>query len=154
MKKELAEQFNREVDSYRNALLYCARKCDWESFKAKAGKLFDYVESIEYSELERRFFTIFTPILAVLALAVLALVGVNFDALPELQRLRHSFNMAALAGSTFEIYFFLDYRVYMKRKTTFYQKRREKFIRNLEQDFRSYAVQTDRSAAYAERSAA
>ncbi|MGE5174102.1 MAG: hypothetical protein ACM3MD_09770 [Betaproteobacteria bacterium] len=147
MKKELAEQFNQEVDGYRNALLYCARKCDWESFKAKAGKLFDYVESIEYSEIERRFFTVFTSILVVLCLAIIALFGVDFEANPELQRLKQSFVAAAIAGSSFEIYFFLDFRMYMDFKTSFYKKRREKFIRNMEQDFRGHAMQTGRNAA-------
>ncbi len=147
MKKKLAEQFSQEVDGYRNALLFCARKCDWESFNVKAGKLFDYVESIEYSELERRFFTVFTPILIVLCLAVIALFGVDFEANPELQRLKQSFIVAAIAGSSFEIYFFLDFRMYVDIKTSFYQKRREKFIRNMEQDFRGYTLQTRRNAA-------
>ncbi len=147
MKKELAEQFNQEVDRYRNALLFCARKCDWESFKAKAGKLFDYVESIEYSELERRFFTVFNSILVILGLAVLALFGVDFEANPELQRLKQSFVAAAIAGSSFEIYFFIDFRMYINIKTSFYKKRRENFIRNMEQDFRGYALQTQRNAA-------
>ncbi len=147
MKKELAEQFNREVDGDRNALLSCARKCDWESFKAKAGKLFDYMESIEYSELERRFFTVFTPILIVLSLAIVALFGVDFDANPELQRLKQSFIAAAIAGSSFELYFFLDFRMYVDIKTSFYKKRREKFIRDIEQDFRGYTIQARRNAA-------
>ncbi len=147
MKKELAEQFNQEVDGYRNALLFCARKCDWESFKAKAGKLFDYVESIEYSELERRFFTVFTLILIVLGLAVIALFGVDFEANPALQRLKQSFVVAAIAGSSFELYFFLDFRMYVDIRTSFYKKRRESFIRNIEQDFRGYTQQTQRNAA-------
>jgi len=78
---------------------------------------------------------------------VLALVGVNFDANPELQRLKNSFILAALAGSTFELYFFIDFRFYVGVKSTNYKARREKFIRNIEQDFRSYAVSSERKAA-------
>jgi hypothetical protein len=140
MKKELAEQFNQEVDRYRNALLYEARKNEWEAFDARAGKLFDYVESIEFSELERRFFTVFTPILAVLGLVVLALVGVDFQAHPELMRLKNTVILAGLAVSSFELYFFIDYRIYMGIKTTYYEKRRKSFIRNMELDFRAYVL--------------
>lgn len=140
MKRELAEKFNQEVDSYRNALLYEARKCDWEAFKARAGKLFDYVESIEFSELERRFFTVFSLILALLGLVVLALLGVDFQAHPELMRLKSTVVLAGIAVSSFELYFFIDYRMYMDIKTSCYKKRRENFIRNMEQDFRTYAL--------------
>jgi hypothetical protein len=147
MKKEIAEQFNREVDNYRRALLYCARKCDWEAFKDKAGRLFDYVESIEFRELERRFFTVFNFILSILVLAVIMLFSVDFQVHPELLRLKSVFVMSALAGSGFELYFFIDYRMYAVIKVSNYKKRREIFIRNIEQDFRSYAGQTDRKAA-------
>jgi len=140
MKKELAEQFNQEVDRYRNALLYEARKNEWEAFDARAGKLFDYVESIEISELERRFFTVFTLILAVLGLVVLALLGVDFQAHPELMRLKSTVILAGIAVSSFELYFFIDYRIYIGIKTSYYEKRRKNFIRNMEQDFRTYAL--------------
>jgi hypothetical protein len=143
MDREIAEQFNQEVDSYRNALLDCARKCDWETFKAKAGRLFDYVEAIEFSELDRRFFRIFTPVLAALCLAVLALLGVDFEVHPEWLRLKHSFILAAIAASSFELYFFLDYRMYMQIKTRCYEKRRDKFIRNIEKDFRGYTFRAE-----------
>jgi hypothetical protein len=140
MKKELAEQFNQEVDRYRNALLYEARKSDWEAFDARAGKLFDYVESIEFSELERRFLTVFTPILAVLGLVALALLGVDVQAHPELMRLKNTVILAGLAASSFELYFFIDYRIYMRIKTSYYKRRRENFIRNMELDFRAYTL--------------
>lgn len=147
MKRELAEEFSREVDSYRNALLYCARKSDWDSFKDKAGRLFDYVEAVEHSELERRFFAIFTPILAVLVLVVLALVGGKFEVNPELMRMKQTVILAAVIASTFELYFFLNFRMYKSVRTTYSMKRRENFIRNMEQDFRSYAFQSERRAA-------
>jgi hypothetical protein len=147
MKRELAEQFNQEVDNYRKALLFYARKCDWEEFKAKAGRLFDYVEAIEFSELERRFFTIFNPILAVLGLAVFALFGVDFEVHPEWLRLKDTFVLASIAASSFELYFFLDFRMYMDIKTSCYKKRRENFIRDIEQDFRGIALQSRGSPA-------
>ena len=147
MKKELAEQFNEEVDSYRNALLYYARKYDWETFKDKAGRLFDYVESIEFKELDRRFFTTFSAILAVLILAVIALVSVDFQVHQELLRLKSGFILSALVGSSFKLCFFIDYRLYVEVKTVNYKKRRDNFIKNIEQDFKGYAAQTERKAA-------
>lgn len=41
MKRGLEIQFNQDVENYRKALLYNARKSDWETFKAKAGRMFD-----------------------------------------------------------------------------------------------------------------
>jgi hypothetical protein len=147
MRKELAELFNQEVESYRKGLLYYARKCDWETFEDKAGRLFDYVESIEFRELERRFFTVFNLILAVLVLALIALFSVDFQVHQELLRLKSSFILSAVAVSSFELYFFIDYRMFIGIKTVSYKRRRENFIRGIERDFRSYAVQGERNWA-------
>lgn len=147
MKREFADQFNQEVDGYRKALLYYARQCDWEAFKARAGRLFDYVESVEFQELERRFFKTFNLVLAALVLAVIALCGVDFNAHQELLSLKNAFVLAAIGASSFELYFFFDYRMYCDIKTFCYKKRRENFIRNMEQDFRSFAFPPERQAA-------
>jgi hypothetical protein len=147
MKRELAERFNHEVENYRKALLYYARKCDWETFESKAGKLFDYVESVEFMELERRFFTIFILILCALVLAVVGLVTVDFEAHRELFKLKNSIVMTAVAVSSFELYFFIDYRIYTGVKYRYYKKRREDFIRNIEQDFQGVAAEQERRAA-------
>lgn len=147
MKKELAELFNQEVESYRNGLLYYARKRDWETFEEKAGRLFDYVESIEFRELERRFFTVFNLILAVLVLAVIMLFSVDFQVHTELLRLKSGFILSAVAVSSFELYFYIDYRMFIGIKTFSYKRRRENFIKGIEQDFQSYAVQGERKAA-------
>jgi len=147
MKRQLAERFNQEVENHRKALLYYARKCDWETFEAKAGRLFDYVESIEFMELERRFFTVFNLILGVLILAIIGLLTVDFEVHRELFKFKNSFVMTTLAVSSFELYFFIDYRLYVGVKTRYYKKRRENFIRNIEKDFRGFTVQKERSAA-------
>jgi hypothetical protein len=147
MRTGMEKQFNQEVENYRKALLYHARISDWETFKAKAGKMFDYVEAIEYSELERRFFTNFNVILAVLAAIVVALFMVDFAVTPELLRLKNTMILASLGASSFELYFYLDYKIYMKVKVRHYTDRREKFIRNIEKDFRSYVLQAERKAA-------
>jgi signal transduction histidine kinase len=147
MRKELAELFNQEVERYRKGLLYYARKRDWETFEEKAGRLFDFVESIEFRELERRFFTVFNLILAALVLAVIALVSVDFQVHQELLRLKSGFILSALAASSFELYFYIDYRMFIGIKTFSYKRRRDNFIKGIEQDFRSYAVQGECSAA-------
>jgi hypothetical protein len=143
----MEQQFNQEVENYRKALLYHARTCDWETFKVKAGRMFDYVEAIEYSELERRFFTNFNAILAVLVVIIVALFQVDFAVTPGLMRLKNIMILAGLGASSFELYFYLDYKIYMRVKTVHYSKRRENFIRNIEKDFRDYVLKAERKAA-------
>src|SRR5512143_852703 len=147
MKRQLAERFNQEVENHRKALLYYARKCDWETFHAKAGRLFDYLESIEFRELERRFYSVFSLVLGFLVLAVIGLMTVDFQVHQELPRLKNAFVMSAIAVSSFELYFYVDYRMYVDVKTRCYRKRRETFIREIERDFRGFAVQPERKAA-------
>ena len=147
MKKGLEKQFNQEVDGYRKALLYHARISDWETFKAKAGKLFDYVEAVECSELERRFFTTFYLILVVLIMIVVALFKVDFAVTPELIRFKNSMVLACLGVSSFELYFYIDYKLYRRVKAVYYQKRRKNFIGNIEKDFKMYASQNMQKAA-------
>jgi len=147
MKRGQEQQFNQDVETYRKALLYHARTQDWETFAAKAGRMFDYVESIEIFELERRFFANFSVILAVLVAIVVALVNVDFTVTAELMRLKNAMILTSLGVSSFEVYFFLDYRIYIRVKTHHYEERRKKFIRNIERDFRNYLLRGERSAA-------
>ncbi|HTP03547.1 MAG TPA: hypothetical protein VMM54_00140, partial [Nitrospirota bacterium] len=65
MDLEFAHRINEEIERYRNALLHHAKQCEWESFKSKAGALFDYLEKIELSEIQRKFFRMFKIILIV-----------------------------------------------------------------------------------------
>ncbi len=147
MRKELAEQFNREVDNYRKTLLSLAERCDWKGFEAKAGRLFDYVETVEFKETERRFFRTFNLILSILILAIIMLISVDFDVHQELLRFKNAFILTAIAVSSFELYFFVDYQMFAEGKTFDYKKRRQHFIRAIESDFRSYASQGERKAA-------
>ncbi|HYA89023.1 MAG TPA: hypothetical protein VEI57_18445 [Nitrospirota bacterium] len=147
MKKGLAELFNKEVESYRSWLLYYARKCDWETFEEKAGRMFDFVESIEIKELERRFYLVFNLILAALVMGVVLLFCVDYQAHQELLRLKSSFILFAVAVSSFELYFFIDYRMFIGSKTFTYKQRREKFIKGIEKDFRRYAIEGERDVA-------
>ncbi len=136
MKKELAERFNEEVERYRRSLLQYARKCDWDKFKIKAGSLFDYVEVVEVSEVERRFFRIFRSVLVVLAAVVVAIANMNTGINPELLRIKYTIITLAIAGFCFELFFFLDFRMFMQSKSAYYKTRKDRFIRNIERDFR------------------
>ncbi len=149
MKKELAEQFSREVDNYRKMLLSCAQRCDWKGFEAKAGRLFDYCESIEFRELERRFFRIFNVILGILVAAVVIFFSADSSVHQTLPGFKQVFILAALSMSSYELYFLLGYRSYTEGKSQNYKRRREIFIRQIERDFRGYAAaaQTERKAA-------
>lgn len=136
MKRDLAHAFNNEIERYKNALLEYAGTCDWDTFKAWAGKLFDYVESVERSELERRFFRTFSVILGVLIADVLVIVTLGPELPPDLSGLRYGIIIAAVAGAFFEFYFFLGFKMYKGNKIAWYRQRRERFIRDIERDFK------------------
>jgi len=136
MKKEFSQRFSDEVEQYRRALLHHARTADWETFKMKAGSLFDYVEFVEVSEVERRFFRLFTSILVALVGAVIAVMNIDVAVHPDLQRVRYTIILLAMAASCFEVYFFLGFRRYRAAKVAHYHQRRDEFIRNIEKDFR------------------
>ena len=142
MKKEIADQFNQEVETYRRALLYYAKKCDWETFEAKAGRMFDYVESVEFQELERRFFKTFSLILAAIIMAVIAFFNIDFGVHQDWLQWKNTFLFSAIAACSLEIYFFINYRVYIDVKIYGQKKRRTRFIHGIEADFRKYTLQS------------
>jgi hypothetical protein len=140
MNTDMHRKFNDEVARYKNSLLFYARKCDWERFKVSAGRLFDYVESIEMSEIERRFFNISKIVVVILGIAVAVIFRLNPGIFPEAGRVKELLTLSAIAGCCFEVYFFFNFRKYMQGKTVYYKKRRERFIRNIENDFRSFSL--------------
>ena len=140
MNSTLHKTFNTEVHRYKNSLLFYAKQCDWQTFKSKAGCLFDYIESVEMKEMERKFFRIFKVILSVLFFAVFFIISINPEAQPEMSRFRELLVITALAGCCYELYLFISFRFYMKHKNTFYKKRRKRFICNIQGDFRDIIV--------------
>lgn len=140
MTEELNRTFNEEVNRYKNALLFYAKKCDWETFKVKAGKFFDYLESIEMSEIERKFFNISKIVIFILCIVVLFILKLNPDISPEMAGFRKLIILMAIGGCGFEIYFFFNFKTYMKYKSDFYEKRRERFIYDIERDFKDIIV--------------
>jgi hypothetical protein len=99
------------------------------------------LEAIELSEIQRKFFRMFKLILFVLALIIVVILKMDGNAYPALLRFKDSMVIIAIAGSCFELYFALDFRLYVDRKMNWYKQRREKFIRNMEKDFREIHVQ-------------
>jgi hypothetical protein len=141
MNDEFANRINEEVERYKNALLHYAKQCEWDSFKSKAGALFDYLEAIELSEIQRKFFRMFRLILIVLVMIIVIILKMNGEAYPALLRFKDSLVITAIAGSCFELYFFLNFRLYVEHKMSWYKQRREQFIRNMEKDFKEIIVQ-------------
>jgi len=140
MDHELADRINEEIGRYKNALLYYAKQCEWDSFKSKAGMLFDYLEAIELSEIKRKFFRILKIILFVLAICIVIILNISGEAYPALLRFKDSIVIMAIAGSCFELYFFLDFRIYVEHKMFWHKQRREEFMWNMEKDFKEIIV--------------
>jgi hypothetical protein len=138
MEKSLEKVFNEEVNKYRNILLGCAKKSEWNTFKMNAGKLFDYVEAIEMSVLEKKFYSISSVIIILLVIVVVALWRINPAIHPEIQRVRELMILAGIGGCSYQLYFFLNFRTYMDGKITSYKNRRERFIKNIVADFKTY----------------
>ncbi|MBI5739827.1 MAG: hypothetical protein HZA16_03815 [Nitrospirae bacterium] len=142
MNEEFNQRFSEEVNRYKNALLFCAKQCEWETFKVNAGRLFDYVESIEMSETERRFFNISKIVVFILCIVVLFILKMNLIIIsPAIARIRELITIAAVGIGCFEMYFFFNFRMYMKAKKSFYKKRRERFISDIEKDFKDIITQ-------------
>ncbi|MBI5665038.1 MAG: hypothetical protein HZC49_08155 [Nitrospirae bacterium] len=140
MENELYNKFNEEISRYRNSLLFYAKKCDWDTFKDNAGRLFDYVESFEMSVLERKVFRITKIVLAVLFFMVALIIKMNPNMYPEFAKINELMTVTAIATCGFEVFFLYNYRMYMKGKISCYNKRRERFIMNIQRDFEHMTV--------------
>ena len=140
MNRTLNKKFNHEISIYKNSLLFYAKQCDWETFKSRAGSLFDYIESVEMKEIERKFFKIFKVILSFLFFAVFIIVSINPESYPEMSRIKETMILAALAGCCYELFSFMNFCLHMNKKKTLYKKRRARFIINIHSDFRDVIV--------------
>src|SRR5574340_465624 len=106
MDRQLKEEINREVEGYRRAMIYLARTCDWDEFKTRAGRLFDYLERTETLVRERKFFQTFFTILALLVVAALLITGWNPGDDPALLLFKQKLILTALAATSFELFFY------------------------------------------------
>jgi hypothetical protein len=135
MDREWHSRINEEIEGFRRALVHFAKACEWETFEKKAGVLFDYLESIELAVLEKKFFRKFLIILAVLIAVVVVIAKLDSQTFPALLKYKEALIQAAIAVSCFEFFFFMNFRLYVKAKMSWYRKRREQFIRNIKADF-------------------
>ncbi len=140
MKRELLRAFNEKVDKYRIALSDYAKRREWDAFEKNAAELFDYVERVEISVVRSRFETISTVIVAVLFIIASLILKVHIDATPELLRMKKLMVLSTIGGGGFEFFFFMNFKLYMEHKKTFYRKRRERFVRNIEDDFKHCSI--------------
>ena len=86
MSRSLHESINKEVEQSRRALVHVAKAREWESFEKKAGVLFDYLESIELTILERKFYSAFIMILAISVGIVIVILKADNRFLPMITR--------------------------------------------------------------------
>jgi hypothetical protein len=136
VKKEQAARFSEEMEQYRRALSHFALQGDWAAFRSRAGSLFDYVETVETAERERRFFLLFGAVLAVLIAAVVAIVGIEPGVHPKWPHYRNLLVLMSALGSSFEVYFFINFRLYTDERMLCCKQRREVFLQGIESDFR------------------
>lgn len=139
MSRSLHESINKEVEQYRRALVHFAKAREWETFEKKAGILFDYLETIELTILERKFYSVFITILAVLV-GIIAILKADGRFFPMITRYKEYVVLLAAFATCYELYFYLNYRLYVGVKMSRYKKRKEQFIRNIENDFKEYTM--------------
>ncbi len=140
MSRSLYNSINKEVEQYRRALIHFAKTREWETFEKKAGILFDYLESIELMVLERKFYSFFMMILAVLAGIVILMLKADAWLFSLIVKYKEYVVLLAAFAACYELYFYLNYRLYVDVKMSRYKKRKEQFIRNIESDFREYTM--------------
>ena len=140
MENKLQRKINEEVTRYKNSLAFYAKKCEWDTFKINAGRLFDYLEKVEMSEFERKFFIASKVVAVVLVLTVLFIIKINPEAYPRLLRVKELMILFAIGGCCFEVYFLYNFRMYQKGRRIYYKKRRDRFIREVERDFRDIII--------------
>ena len=140
MRQSIHESINTEVEQYRRTLVHFAKAREWESFEKKAGVLFDYLESIELTILERKFYSAFIMILAISVGIVIVILKADNRFLPMITRYKEYVVLLASFTTFYELYFYLNYRSYVQVKMLQYKKRKEQFIRNIENDFKEYTM--------------
>ncbi|KPK30166.1 MAG: hypothetical protein AMK70_14665 [Nitrospira bacterium SG8_35_1] len=91
-------------------------------------------------EIEHKFFKISKVMVAILFLFLVVIFQIDPAIHPEYARFRELLILTAIAGCCFEVYFFFNFRMYMKGKTLYYTARKEDFIRNIEEDFRGFTI--------------
>ncbi len=136
MDERTANKLNDEISRYKRALIFFAKTCDWFSFYSNAVTLFEYLESVELSLLKRKLHQVIEIITVALVLAVVIFSSVNITASPLLMKYRGPLVIIAAAAILFELFLLVELRLYTSIKTRNQQKRKDRFVRNIEHDFK------------------
>jgi hypothetical protein len=136
MDERTANKLIDEINRYKNALIFFAKTCDWFDFHSNAATLFEYLESVELSLLKRKLHQAIEIIPAALVLAIVIFSSVNITASPLLMKYREQIVLIAAAAILFELFLLVELRLFVNIKTKNHQKRKDRFIRNIEHVFK------------------
>ncbi len=126
-------RLNEEIRRHKKALAFFAKTCDWMDFQSNAAMLFDYLESVELTVLQRKL----RQVIGIISLAVIiALAVFNISASPLLTKYRGPLVLIAAAAIVFELILLFELRLYVNIKAKSLKNRKDRFIRNIEHDFK------------------
>ncbi len=138
MDEKFQEKLNAEIERYKKALLFFARVCDWESFRANAAKLFEYLESVEVSLLKKKFYRAVTIILIAIAAAVGVFSILSRNGGPFFEKYRVVVALGAAVGLFFELLLVLEMQLYLSFMASRQKRREARFIKGITDDAKAY----------------
>lgn len=131
-----SNKLNDEISRYKKALIFFAKACYWFDFHSNAATLFEYLDSVELSLLKRKLRQVIEIVSVALVLAIVIFSSVNITDSPLLIKYRGQLVLIAAAAILFELLLLIELRLYVNIKTRNQQKRKDRFIRNIEHDFK------------------
>ena len=137
MDKQFTKRLDNEISRYRKTLDYFAKTCDWKNFHRNAATLFDYLESAELFLLKKKIYQLFDIILIVLAVTFVMLSTLSGTVSPWLMKYWGQLALSVAVAIFLGVLFFLELRMYTSFKATRLKKRKEEFIKNMENNFKT-----------------
>lgn len=137
MDRQVTRKLDNEISRYRKTLVYFAKTCDWKNFQNRAATLFDYLESVELFLLKKKIYQLFNIIFAVLAVTFLIFTTLSGSVSPLLMKYWGQLALSVAAAIFLGVLFFLELRMYTSIKATRLKKRKEKFIKTIEDNFKT-----------------
>jgi hypothetical protein len=129
-------QGNADITRYGNALLYFARVCDWDSFRASAATLFEYLETAVTTVLKQKIYRAGALMTIVLLAALVVSVLVGGGVLAVYQE---NILFIVAAGLVLELLVLAELRAYLGIRMSQEKRRKDQFIKKMERDFGVYA---------------
>jgi len=137
MDKQFARMLDNEISRYRKALDYFAKTCDWKNFQRNAATLFDYLEFVELSLLKNKIYQLFDIIFVVLAVTFVLFSTLSGTVSPVLMKYWGQLVLGVVAASFLGVLFYLKLRMYASIKAARLTKRKEQFIKKIEDSFKN-----------------